>query len=141
MECIDPETGEIDAERYDALSLEKKQKLENIALWIKNLKAEAKAYKAEKQAFAERQKAAENKAERLKALLSDELEGKKFKTPKVAVTFRTSKASEIVDENVIPSEFLVTTIAPDKRKILAALKDGEEVKGCRLVDRLSVQVK
>lgn len=57
LECLDAETGEIiDAEKLDALFMEKNQKIENIALWIKNLQADALAYKAEKDAFAARQK-------------------------------------------------------------------------------------
>lgn len=38
MQCIDFETGEvIDADKLDALQLEKDKKIENIACWIKNL--------------------------------------------------------------------------------------------------------
>jgi hypothetical protein len=33
------------------------------------------------------------------------------------------------------------TVAPDKRAIGDALKAGEEVKGCRLVQRQSVQIR
>ena len=52
MECIDLETGEIvDADRLTALQMEREQKLENVALWIKDLDAEAKALKAEEQSF------------------------------------------------------------------------------------------
>ena len=41
LNCIDEETGEIiDAEQLDKLYMEKEEKLENIALWIKDLKAE-----------------------------------------------------------------------------------------------------
>ena len=47
--CVDEETGEIiDAEKLEALSLAFDEKVENIALWIKNLLADAAAIKAEK---------------------------------------------------------------------------------------------
>ena len=50
--CIDAETGEIiDADMLNALQIERDAKIENVALWIKDLKAEAEAYKAEKQAY------------------------------------------------------------------------------------------
>ena len=63
MECVDIETGEIiDTEQLDKLQMERNTKLENVACWIKDLKAEAEALKAEKQALAERQRVAENKA-------------------------------------------------------------------------------
>ena len=51
--CIDPDTGEItNSEQLEALQMERQTKLENVALYIKNLKADATMYKAEKQAFA-----------------------------------------------------------------------------------------
>ena len=55
MNCVDAETGEIiDTERLDKLQMERDAKLENVACWIKDLKAEAEALKAEKQALADR---------------------------------------------------------------------------------------
>lgn len=69
MNCWDQETGEIfDSKKMDQLEMARDTKIENIALYIKNLTADAEALKAEKQSFAERQKAAENKAEALKSL-------------------------------------------------------------------------
>ena len=54
LECFDPDTGELlDAEQLESLQMEKTTKLENVALCIKNLNADAAMYKAEKQAFAE----------------------------------------------------------------------------------------
>lgn len=53
MQCIDFETGEIvDAEKLNALQIEKDKKIEGIACWIKNLNAEAQNIKAEEQALA-----------------------------------------------------------------------------------------
>ena len=66
MACLDAETGEIiDPEMLTALSMEREAKLENVACWIKNLRAEAAAIKAEKDALAKREKAAAKKAEDL----------------------------------------------------------------------------
>ena len=57
MNCVDVETGEIfDVDKFEELSLSREAKIENICLWIKNLKAEIEALKAEKDAFAKRQK-------------------------------------------------------------------------------------
>lgn len=36
------------------------------------------------------------------------------------------------DESLIPAEFMVTKVTPDKRAIAAALKDGKTVAGCNL---------
>ena len=86
MNCWDQETGEIlDSDRLDQLEMERDTKIENIALYIKNLTADAEALKAEKQSFAERQKAPENKAELLKKYHATYLAGQKFSTPRVAI--------------------------------------------------------
>ena len=54
--CVDITTGEIfDEDKFEELSLSREAKIENICLWIKNLKAEIEALKAEKDAFAKRQ--------------------------------------------------------------------------------------
>ena len=81
MNCIDEETGEvIDIEKLDDLQMQREEKIENICLWIKNLKAEAEALKEEKDNFAKRQKAAENKAESLKQYIESYLNGEKYKS-------------------------------------------------------------
>lgn len=83
---IDEETGEIlNAEDLDNLELEKNEKIEQLCLWIKNLKSDASAYKAEKDSFAKKQKAAENKAESIKNYIAYILAGEKFKTDRGAV--------------------------------------------------------
>jgi hypothetical protein len=144
LECIDQETGEmIDPERLENLFMERNQKIENIALWIKNLQSDALAYKAEKEAFAEREKIAINKADRLKKYLADALEGQKFTTSRCAVSFRRSETISIADESILPKEFLKETITykPDKTAIKNAIKSGKEVNGCCLVENLNTQIK
>ena len=146
--CIDAETGEIiDADKLDKLTMERDAKIENVALWIKDLKAEAEALKAEKMAFAERQKVAENKAESLKKWLAYALQGEKFKTPKCAISFRKSEAVEVTDEglNNLMKEHdeLLTYKAPEPNKtaIKQALKDGLNVAGVKLVQNTSTIIK
>ena len=148
MECVDLETGEIiDTEQLDKLQMERDTKLENVACWIKDLKAEAEALKNEKQALAERQRVAENKAESLKKWLAYALQGEKFKTPKCAISFRKSEAVEVTDEglNNLMKEHdeLLTYKAPEPNKtaIKQALKDGLNVEGVQLVQNTSVIIK
>ena len=46
LDCIDSETGEvIDPEKLNNLQIAKDEKLENLALWYKDLLAEANALK------------------------------------------------------------------------------------------------
>ena len=148
LECIDLETGEIiDTEQLDKLQMEREKKLENVACWIKDLKAEAEALKNEKQALAERQRVAENKAESLKKWLAYALQGEKFKTPKCAISFRKSEAVEVTDEglNNLMKEHdeLLTYKAPEPNKtaIKQALKDGLNVEGVQLVQNTSTIIK
>lgn len=148
LECIDFETGEIiDVDKLNELQLEKETKVENVALWIKDLKAEAEAIKAEKLALAERQKVAENKAESLKRWLAYALQGEKFKTPKCAISFRKTEAVEVTDEglqNLMKKhDELLTYKAPEPNKtaIKQAIKDGLNVQGVQLVQNVSTIIK
>ena len=71
LDCVDGETGEIiDVAALEALKMERDTKIENIALWIKNLLSDAEQIKAEKEALAKREKSAVNKAENLSRYLS-----------------------------------------------------------------------
>lgn len=144
MACLDFETGEIlDADRLNALQMERQDKVESVALWIKNLAADAIAYKAEKDAFAEREKAALKKIESLKNWLSCALEGQKFSTWRCAVTFRKSEAVEIEDEAMLPPEMKTEkiTYSPNKTAIKEAIKAGTEIPGCKLVERMNPTIK
>lgn len=148
LEQVDEETGELtcDMEQLEALSLERDEKLEGLALYCKNAAAEAEAIKAEEKNLAERRKRLENRAERAKAFLSEQLCGEKFTTPKVAVSWRKSEAVEL------GPEFLPWALEkdaylrykdpePDKAMLKTALKAGEQIPGAALVTRSSMTIK
>lgn len=145
----DPETGELlcDMEQLEAVLMERDTKIENIALYIKNKTAEAEAIKTEKMNLEKRQKAAANKAERAKGFLEEYLKGQKFSTPKVAVSYRKSKAVEINETAFWPWAVDHTEYVrrkdpePDKAAISAALKNGQEIPGAELVEKLSMSIK
>lgn len=141
--CIDAETGEvIDLDRLTELHMEREQKLENVALWIKELNAEAAAIKAEKDKLAERQKTAENKAERLKTWLSEQLNGQKFSTARCAVTFRKSKSVNVTDIWKLPEDYLrYSDPTPDKKALKVALESGETIEGAEIVENVSTIIK
>ena len=148
LDCIDLETGEvIDTERLDALNMERDAKIENVACWIKDLKAEAEAIKVEKMALAERQKVAENKVESLKNWLAYALGGQKFSTAKCAVSFRNTESVEVTEEGleVLMKEHdeLLTYKQPEpnKKAIKDAIKDGLSVAGVQLVQNVSTIIK
>lgn len=142
---VDTESGEIiDLEAIAALEMERDKKLENLGCWYKNLLAEAEALKAQKNAFAEREKAAKAKAESLKGFLGRYLNGKKFETAKVAMSFRKSEAVEFDAKCIgdVPEEFLKFKDPElDKVAVKKAIKAGETVPGCELVARQNLQIK
>ena len=143
MNCVDMETGEIiDPARLDELQMDRDIKIENIACWIKNLYADAEAFKTEKQSFADRKKAAEDKAESLKKYLANYLAGQKFSTPKVAISFRKTSSVNVTDMTLIPKKYLkFADPTPDKTAIKNAIKNGERVSGAELVDGKSMSIK
>ena len=143
LNLTDSETGEItDIARFDDLQMEYEEKIENIALWIKTLNADAEAYKNEKNAFAEREKKARNKAESLKQYLTDTLNGRKFTTLNVDINWRKS-TSVSIDESKLPAEYLqeVVSYKVDKRDIGDKLKAGEVIEGATLVENKNIQIK
>lgn len=137
------ETGEIiDIEAFDSLQMEREEKIEGIALYIKDLKAEAEALKAEKMAFAERQKVAENKMESLKNYLAYALKGQAFKSTKAVVSFRKTQQVDIPDIYALDENFLrYKEPEADKTAIKEAIKAGQIVKGATLIENTSVIIK
>lgn len=146
-ECIDEETGEFFPDRVWALleqyEGERNTKLENVALYVKSLTAEADAIKAEEKALADRRKAKEKRVESLKQYLTNalELQGK-FETPRVSLSFRKSVSVE-VDTKVLGKEWMTEKIeySPDKAALRLALKAGTEIAGAQLIEKQNLQIK
>ena len=151
LECCDMETGEIlDCERLEQLQLEKEQKIEGVALYIKNLDAEAAALKAEEAALVERRKAKESKAKRLREYLTDALNGQKFETARVRLSFRASTAVEISDELALLTwleknyqDHCIKYKMPEinKSEVGKLLKEGVKMPGAVLAERNNLQMK
>ena len=111
-------------------------------MWIKNLLAEAKMIKEEKDNLAYRQKVCENKAESLKDFLSRLLDGEKFKTSKVSISYRKSEKVDVLDIGKLDDDYLkFKDPEPDKTKIKKALKDGICLEGAQLVESQNIQIK
>lgn len=143
-ENVDPETGELlNIEQLDELNLAREQKIENIGLFIKNLEAEKEAVKHEKDNFADREKRLGKKIDSLKGYLTYALDGQKFSTPKVAVSFRKSESVLIKDEYLVPVEYCEFTVMrkPNKKNIKDALKKGKELMGVELIEKQNISIK
>ena len=142
--CVDPETGEItgDLSALDNLQMARDEKVDNIACFIKNLKAEAEAIRTEEKKLADRRRACENHAERLKTYLANNLCGEKFKSPRASISWRKSEAVVVDDLWRIPDEFLeYKDPVPNKIAIKQAIKQGFTVEGVELEDRLNMVIK
>ena len=148
MSLVDMETGEIeDEKRFDELQMERTKKVENIGCFYKNLVAEAKAMREEEANLAQRRKAVENKAERIKNLLIYALKGAKFESPKVRCSYRKSKSVQVDDAFVAWAQEHADDLltfkepTPNRTAIKAALADGREVEHAEIVTNESLQVK
>ena len=153
LDCVDMETGEIlNTEKLDALQMEREKKLEGVALWIKDLKAEMTAVKEEADKLTTRRKSLENKIDGLKNWLLYALNGEKLKTPRCNVYYTHNTKVNVIDEQSVtnyiqthykePEEFL-KFVLPEIRKdaVKAELKKGVEIPGCALEETESVVIK
>lgn len=147
-ELIDNETGELlNIEAFEALQMERDKKIENMALWVKNLRAEATAIEAEIAALTARSKAAKKKADKLQEYLSFILQGEKFTTSKVAISFKSSPFVE-VDEDFLQwamehDDSYLKFKEPEvsRSAIRAAIKEGKTFEHARIAVSTSMQIK
>jgi len=144
---VDPETGEalFDAGALDALMLEREEKIEQVALAVKNITAEANAIAQEIRTLTERKRVLENKAESIRDYLQRQLDGAKFQTPKVAISYRNTKSVDINEAKFWegnPSGLYVRQkLEPDKTAIREGLEHGVNIPGAEIVTKTSMQVK
>lgn len=143
------ENGEIlfDPEKLEALQMERDRKVENLALAVKNITAEAAAIKAERDALYERQKAAEREAERARKYLEFVLRGEKFETARVAVSYRSSSRLEVDDGFIAWAKrraknlLTIKEPEPNKTAIKEMLKNNEKVPHVQMVTVQNIQIK
>lgn len=149
-ECIDAETGEfIEGKVEELLSqyeCDRSVKIENIALYIKNLNAEAEAIKLEEKKLADRRKAKENKVARLEEYLTSSLISNNettFESSRCSLSFRKSVKVIIEDEKNLPVDYIKQKIeyTADKTKIKKDLQSGKEIIGAFLEEKQNLQIK
>ena len=143
------EDGEIeDIERFDALVMERNKKIENVGCWVKNLTAEVAAMKEEKKRLEDRIKSKDRMIDSLEWWLDKALDGQKFESPRVAISYRKSKAVEIQDEAVFKAwakdyapALLKVTYTIDKTGVKNYVAGGAECPCAVIAERQSMQVK
>lgn len=152
METIDPETGEWtgDPEAWERLNLERERKLENTALYIKDLRAEAAAIKGEIETFQRRLKTLQNKEAWLLENLRRSLDGQNFETTRCQLRFKKNPESvRLTDED--EAMRWAIEYAPDCLRykpstlslsdLKAEIKKGAVIPGAELVRETRLEVK
>lgn len=131
------------AEFMEAIELERDQKILNVARYIKNIKADAEALKAEKIKLGERQAVLENRVNSMKSFLLLFLkEGEKVSDETAAVSTRNNAAAVILSDDFdIPEEFQIVSVSADKKAIKEALNLGKKIDGALLKSSRSVTIK
>ena len=132
----------------DDLALDQQEKIEQIALVIKNEQATVEAIKVEEQRLAKRRQACENTIKWWKECLLQNMQAtecRKVETTKAVVRLRKNPASAVFDDE---EAFLIN--APDRFKrvkveirrsdVTRALKNGETVEGAHLEQKESVTI-
>lgn len=150
----DPETGEIvDPDALDDLLMEREQKIENVALYAKDVNAEWVAITHEIMILQQRADRLKKTEDGLKAYLTNALEGQKFSTPKCMISFRKSESAEPDDEfikwasdiNNCALHFLrikeTKSVTADKEAIKKYLKSGGTLEHCRIVTKNNISIK
>lgn len=148
-ELIDLETGEVLIDVFaelDKLQIERKDKIINIARYIDGLNRESALLKEKSNQLSERAKSKENRANRLKAYVCESMVNsglKKIEDETVTVRVNTSKAVNVIDQSLIPDEYIkkVVKVEPDKRRILAELRNGVQIAGVELAENNSITVR
>jgi hypothetical protein len=152
LDCVDPETGEIlDTEKLTALQMERDRKLEGVALWVKDLSAEAAAVKEEADKLTARKRALDNKIAAIKSWLLIALDGEKLKTPRCNVYQTHSQKVVIDDEKALIDMFMASPFREkflrikdpeiDKTALKDSMKQGYEYEFAHLEETENVVIK
>lgn len=151
LDLVDPTTGEVlDLEAFEELQMAREKKLDNMALWIKDLRSYAGAIDEEIKGLKARKDAATRKADRLSEYLQELLQGEKRKTARYVISYRKVKSVEISDEHATATWLLahghdeaLTYPAPkiSKTSVKELLEAGEPVKGAEIIERQAMLLK
>lgn len=136
------EDGEIlNTDDLDKIEMERAEKIENVALYIKNARADRDALKAEKKRLDARLKTESRKIEWLERYLQNHLHGETVKTPRVSITYRKTKSVVCEHPELLDPRFQKLKIDADKTAISEAIKSGEEVFGAHIEEKETMLLK
>jgi predicted transcriptional regulator len=114
-------------DEFDRLEGAREEKLLNMAVWHKDLKAQAEAFNKEIKRLQTRQKALSNKAERIKEYIDYNLqEGENLSDTRAVLSYR--KSSQVIIDVLtedLPCEVVKISLTPDKTAIKEAIEAGD----------------
>ena len=131
----------------ESLEGEFKLKTTNVAKYIKNLEHTAEGIKEVESRQHKRRTSIESKIKHLKEYLRYNLEKtntQKIESSEITITIQNNPHKVVItNEKDIPRDFLETKEVQsiDKTKIKEALKNGENIPGCELVQEKRVSIK
>lgn len=145
---VDKETGEIlfDSSHFEGLVISFNDKLESCGIYIKNLRAEIEAIKAEENGLRDRRKSIERKAANMEEYVLSCLtitETNRFSTPKVALSTRKSSQVIITNDRLISDEYIKVKEEKtvDKTAIKNAIKSGVDVQGAAIQENINLVIR
>lgn len=141
---VNTETGEVIniAERLDALTVEKHEKIRSVAVYFDDVSAKLDALEEKIKNLTAMKKTLEREKGGLENYLLFATDNKGFKDDEIEVKVKKSKRCDFTDETLIPEKFIKTEIekSASKTEITKAIKAGEEVPGAVLNTYYSVKI-
>lgn len=130
----------------ESLTAEIEEKADGYAKIIRQLQGEVEAIKAEVDRLTNRKTAIENHITFMKKNLEQSMiaTGKeKFKTELFSFNIQNNPSSVVldVDEDMVPDQYSVISKKVDKKGILQAIKNGEEIKFAHLEQSRSLRIR
>lgn len=129
----------------DVISDEFDVKAENIVKVIRNMEADEKALRDEEIRLADKRKSIGNKKENLKEYLFSSMRaiGKpKMKAGIFNINIQKNPQSiKIIDENIIPDKYKITSYKLDKKQLKEDIKEGLDIEGAELVQTEGIRIR
>ncbi len=130
-------------DEFDRLEGERNEKLLNLAVWHKDLKAQAEAFNQEIKRLQGRFKALNNKADSIKGYIDYNLqEGEKLSDTRAVLSYR--KSTQVVIDVLVedlPPEFVKFTRSTDKTAMKEAIQSKEGCHCAHIETKLNLQIK
>lgn len=136
MDEIPPEQLQ---DTLDMISDDFRVKAENVAIVIREIEAQSAALKAEADRMTERKKSLDSKVESLKDYLRFNMEATgivKVNGKLLSITLGAPSEIVVAPENALdlPDDFQNHSVTANKAMIKSALKAGQEIKGCAIMN-------